>query len=56
MPVALNLLRDSNGYLPDREIARRLGVAHSTLCRQPMYKHARRVFIEPARKVVKKQQ
>jgi hypothetical protein len=56
MAVALNLLKDSNGYLPDREIARRLGVSHTLLVRHPMYKHARRVFLEPVRKVVKMQQ
>lgn len=39
---ALNLLKDSQGYMTDREIARRLGIANSTLVRSPAYKHARR--------------
>ncbi|MCY3022472.1 MAG: hypothetical protein NTW87_26120 [Planctomycetota bacterium] len=56
MAVALNLLKDSKGYMSDREIAKRVGVSHTTLCRQPLYQWARRIYVQPVRKVVKKKQ
>jgi hypothetical protein len=38
---AINLLRDTGGQLSDREIARRIGVAHSSLVRNETYLRAR---------------
>ena len=51
---ALNLLRDSGGQLSDREIARRVGVSHSTLVRNKTYMRARESmpFVPRPRKVV----
>jgi hypothetical protein len=56
LAVALNLLKDSKGYMSDREIARRVGVSHTLLCRHPDYQRAKRVFVQPVRKVVKSRQ
>jgi hypothetical protein len=44
---AMNLLKDTNGNLPDREIARRMGIAHSTLLRNQAYLRAREAFHRP---------
>lgn len=38
---AMNLLKDSGGQLSDREVARRVGVAHSSLVRNETYMRAR---------------
>ena len=54
--VALNLLKDSKGYMSDRKIANRVGVSHTLLGRHPVYQRAKRVYVQPVRKVVKKQQ
>ena len=51
--LALNLLKDTDGFCSDREIARRLGIANSTLVRHPGYRQARATYIEKARKLVK---
>ena len=45
--MALNILKDSSGYLSDREIARRVGVNHTTLCRNEVYKNAKRTYLQP---------
>jgi hypothetical protein len=55
LPLVLNLLKDSQGYMSDREIARRAGVSHTTLCRHPVYKWAKRVYAQQVRKVVRMQ-
>lgn len=44
---AMNLLKDTNGNMPDREIARRMGIAHSTLLRNQAYLRAREAFHRP---------
>lgn len=54
MVSALNLLKDSKGYMTDREIARRLGVANSTLVRSPAYQHARKTYLQEIKKIVRK--
>jgi hypothetical protein len=51
--LALNLLKDSDGYCSDREIARRLGISNSTLVRHPGYQHARATYLQKTRRVVK---
>jgi len=51
---ALTLLKDSKGYMPDREISRRLGVANSTLVRSRAYQHARKTYLQELKKIVKK--
>jgi hypothetical protein len=38
---AMNLLKDSDGQLSDRDIAQRIGVSHSTLIRNETYMRAR---------------
>ena len=52
--TALNLLKDSRGYVPDREIARRLRVAPSTLSRHAGYQEAKRVYLQELRRVVRR--
>src|SRR5437762_8442343 len=47
LSMALNILKDSKGYLSDREIARRVGVSHSTLCRNEIYRNARKTYVQP---------
>ena len=54
MVNALNLLKDSKGYMTDREIARRLGVANSTLVRSRAYQHARKTYLQDLKKIVRK--
>ena len=54
--TALNLLRDGNGYLSDREMAKRVGVAPSTLSRHPVYQRAKRTYLQPIRRVVRRAQ
>ena len=51
---AMNLLRDTGGQMPDREIARRVGVSHSTLTRNETYMRARQTnqHVAKPRKVV----
>jgi hypothetical protein len=51
---ALNLLKESAGQLSDREIARRVGVANSTLVRNETYMRARQSYrkVSKPRKVV----
>ena len=51
--VALNLLKDSEGCMSDREIARRVGVSHTILGRQPVYQRAKRTYLQPIRRVVR---
>jgi hypothetical protein len=41
---ALNILKDSNGRLSDREIARRLGISSSTMTRNQTYLRAREAY------------
>jgi hypothetical protein len=53
LPVALNLLKDSKRHLSDREIAKRVGVATSTLSRNPAYRRAKRTFAQSLRAVVR---
>ena len=45
--MALNILKDSKGFLSDREISRRVGINHSTLCRNEAYKNAKRTYLQP---------
>ena len=45
--MALTILKDSKGYLSDSEIARRVGVHRSTLCRNETYRNARRTYMQP---------
>ena len=52
--LALNVLRDSEGYLSDREIAERAGVAPSTLSRHEGYQRAKRTYMQSVRTVVRK--
>jgi hypothetical protein len=47
LPMALNLLKDSTGYLTDREISLRIGVHPSTLCRNEAYISAKRTYLQP---------
>lgn len=51
---AMNLLKDADGQLSDRQIARRIGVAHSTLIRNETYMRARQTSrqVSKPRKVV----
>ena len=51
---ALNLLKDSDGQISDREIAQRIGVANSTLIRNQTYMRARQTNrqVSKPRKVV----
>jgi hypothetical protein len=51
--TALNVLRDSKGYLSDREVAERTGVAASTLSRHEGYQRAKRTYLESVRPVVR---
>ncbi|HYG76383.1 MAG TPA: HTH domain-containing protein [Planctomycetota bacterium] len=51
---ALTMLKDSKGYLSDREIAKRLGVSSSTLSRNSEYRHARKTYLQPIKTVVRK--
>jgi len=51
--IALNILKDSQGQLSDREIAERVDVSHSTLSRNPEYQRAKRVYLQPVRRVVR---
>ena len=53
MAVALNLLKDSKGYMSDREIARRVGVSHTLLVRHPGYRRAKRTYVQGLRRVVR---
>jgi hypothetical protein len=46
LAMALNILKDSSGYLTDREIAKRVGVSPSTLCNQA-YKNAKQTYLQP---------
>jgi hypothetical protein len=41
---------------PDREIAQRIGVAPSTLCRNKKYQRAKTAYLDQVRKVVRKSQ
>src|SRR4051812_27833416 len=41
---AMNILKDSNGRLSDREIARRLGISSSTMTRNETYLRAREAY------------
>lgn len=45
--TALNILKDAKGYMPDSEIARRVGVNQSTLCRNETYVNAKRSYLQP---------
>ncbi len=47
LSMALNIVKDSKGFLSDREIARRVGVSHSTLCRNETYRNARKTYVQP---------
>jgi hypothetical protein len=51
---AMNLLKESDGQLTDREIARRVGVANSTLVRNETYMRARQAYrkVSKPRKVL----
>ena len=53
LPLVLNLLKVSKGYMSDREIARRAGMSHTLLCRHPVYRWAKRVYTQQVRKVVR---
>jgi hypothetical protein len=53
LPVALNILKDSTGQLSDREIAKRIGVAHSTLVRNQTSMHAKFVYFQDIRQIVR---
>ena len=53
LPVALNILKDSTGQLSDREISERIGVAHSTLVRNTAYMHAKHVYFQEIRNIVR---
>ena len=44
---ALTILKDSGRYLTDTEIAKRVGVNPSTLCRNESYKNAKRAYLQP---------
>lgn len=45
LPTALNILKDAKADISDRAMARRLGVAQSTLARNILYQHARKTFM-----------
>ena len=45
--AALNILKDSSRYLTDREIAGKVGVNRSTLCRNEAYRNAKRTYLQP---------
>ena len=53
LALALNILKDSTGQLSDREIAERIGVAHSTLVRNTAYMHAKHVYFQEIRNIVR---
>ena len=53
LALALNILKDSTGQLSDREIARRIGVSDSTLCRNETYRHAKHVYFQKTRRIVR---
>jgi hypothetical protein len=53
LAVALNLLKDSKGHISDREIAKRVGVATSTLTRNAVYRRAKRTYAQKLRAVVR---
>ena len=44
---ALNLLKDTGGNLPDREIARRMGISHALLSRNQTYQNAKKAYFVP---------
>ena len=54
--TALNWLKDSRGYVSDRELARRLRVSPSTLSRHAGYQRAKRTYLQPTRRVVRRAQ
>lgn len=47
LAMALNILKDSKGYLTDTEIAKRIGVHRSTLCRSETYRNAKQTYLQP---------
>lgn len=45
LATALNILRDGGMAISNREIARRVGVSHSTLMRNETFRNARKTFV-----------
>ncbi|HYG75233.1 MAG TPA: hypothetical protein VEK08_09550 [Planctomycetota bacterium] len=45
--TAITILKDSKGYITDREIAKRVGVSPSTLSRNEAYGKAKRTYLQP---------
>jgi len=56
LPTALLILKDANAQISDRKLARRLGIAQSTLARNPTFQQARKSYAQSVRKVVGKRQ
>ena len=46
-PDVLQILKESRGYLTDTEIARRVGLNPSTLCRCEAYQNAKKTYLQP---------
>ena len=47
LATAVNILKDSGRYLTDREIAEKVGVNPSTLCRNETYVNAKKTYLQP---------
>jgi hypothetical protein len=45
LPTALTILKDARADISDRALAKRLGVATSTLTRNPMYLRAKKTYM-----------
>lgn len=45
LPVALNILKDAEADISDRAMAKRVGVATSTLTRNELYQHAKKTYM-----------
>jgi hypothetical protein len=54
LPTALNILKDAQGYITDRQMAVMVGVSASTISRNATYQNAVKTYGEPLRKVVRR--